>query len=104
MPSPPLLDAYVDLAFAQAGAGMRPDASDAERARSIRRRIAALLCSPGMVGALYLTAWSRWNVAVAIASFGFLFGILWLYSERPTNLRTRLRARLSRIARRRRGA
>jgi len=35
-----------------------------------------------MAGALALTAWADWNIAVGIASFGLLFGILWFYSER----------------------
>ncbi len=63
-----------------------------------------MVCSPGMVGALSLTAWSGWNVAVGVASFAFLFAILWLYAERPASLRTKLKERLSRIARRRRAA
>ena len=80
--TPPLLDVYKDLALAQAGAKLDSNASDAAVARSMRRRIAALVFTPGMAGALALTAWAHWNIAVAIASFGLLFAILWYYSER----------------------
>jgi hypothetical protein len=80
--TPPLLDIYKDLAVAQAGANLDPNASDATVARGMRRRIAALVFTPGMAGALALTAWAHWNIAVAIASFGLLFAILWYYSER----------------------
>jgi len=80
--TPPPLDLYKDLAVAQAGAKLDANASDATVARSFRRRIAALVCTPGMAGALALTAWADWNIAVGIASFGLLFGILWFYSER----------------------
>jgi len=48
----------------------------------MRRRVAAMVCTPGMAGALAVTAWAHWNVAVGIASFGLLFAILWYYSER----------------------
>jgi hypothetical protein len=81
LPGP--LDLYKDLAVAQTGAQSDPNASEADVARNMRRRIAALLCIPGMAGALSLWAWSGWNLAVAIAAFGLLLVILWLYAERP---------------------
>jgi hypothetical protein len=80
--TPPPLDLYNDLAVAQAGAKLDTNASDATVARSMRRRIAAMVFTPGMAGALALTAWAHWNIAVGIASFGLAFAILWLYSER----------------------
>ena len=69
---PDPLDLHKDLAVAQAGAMLEPNASEATEARSTRRRIAALVCTPGMAGALALTAWAQWNIAVGIASFGLL--------------------------------
>jgi len=80
--TPPLLDIYKDLAVAQAGAKLDANASDATVARNLRRRVAAMVCTPGMAGALAVTAWAHWNVAVGVASFGLLFAMLWYYSER----------------------
>jgi hypothetical protein len=87
------LDLFKDLAVAQVGAQADPNRSEADEARSMRERIAAIVCIPGMAGAMALTSWTQWNVAVGIGSFALLFATLWLYCDRGERLAAILRMR-----------
>jgi hypothetical protein len=93
MGAPSPLDLYQDLALAQTGGQLDPNASEDAVASNLRRRLAALLSIPGMAGAAALAAWSSWHVVVGIAAFVFLFAILWLYAARPKRVLALIRRR-----------
>ncbi len=101
----PLTDLYKELPIANAHG--RPDADPAAeeifQARAFRRRLAGLMWIPGAAAVLVVAGWTG-SAVLGVAGLIALVIALWIYAERPTNLRTRLTGPLSRTARRRRGA
>ena len=93
MGAPSPLDLYQDLAVAQAGAQLDPNASEEAVARNMRSRIAAVLSIPGMAAAAALAAWSDQHLAVGVAAFALLFAALWIYAERPHRVFSVIRRR-----------
>jgi hypothetical protein len=90
----PLWDLAGDLAVAQAqpATPIDPALADATEARTLRRRIAALLWIPGGAGVLYLGGWTRSGI-VGVAGFVLLLVGLWLYAERGDWIADALRRR-----------
>jgi hypothetical protein len=83
----PLFDLYKDLAVAQSSPGPPDDSTKADEveARTLRRRLAAILWVPGAFGALALGGWSG-SAIVGIAAFAALIACLWLFAERGDRL------------------
>jgi hypothetical protein len=78
----PLFDLYKDLAVAQSSPGPPEDPTKADEveARTLRRRLAAIMWVPGAAGALALGGWSG-SVMVGVAAFVVLVAGLWLFAE-----------------------
>jgi len=88
----PLFDLYKDLAVAQAGPGPPDDPTDLDEveARTLRRRLAAIMWVPGAGGVLFLAGWAN-SAVLGVAGFVVLIAGLWLFAERGGRVRVWLR-------------
>ena len=84
----PLFDLYKDLAVAQSSPGPPDDPTKADEveARTLRRRIAAIVWVPGAGGVLFLAGWAN-SAVLGVAGFALLLGVLWLFAERGDRVR-----------------
>jgi hypothetical protein len=88
----PLFDLYKDLAVAQSSPGPPDDPTKADEveARTLRRRLAALIWVPGAVGILFLAGWAN-SALLGVACFVLLLVGLWLFAERGDRLAALIR-------------
>jgi hypothetical protein len=88
----PLFDLYKDLAVAQSSPGPPDDPTKADEveARTLRRRLAAIMWIPGAAGALALGGWSG-SAIVGVAAFAVLGAGLWMFAERGDRLAALIR-------------
>jgi hypothetical protein len=92
----PLWDLAGDLAVAQARptTPIDPALAEAVEARTLRRRIAAILWIPGAAGVLFVGGWSG-SVIVGVVGFALLLVGLFLFAERGDRLAGWIRSRRS---------
>lgn len=88
----PLFDLYKDLAVAQSSPGPPDDPTKADEveARTLRRRLAAIMWVPGAAGVLFLAGWAN-SAVLGTAGFVVLLSGLWLFAERGDRVRGWLR-------------
>ncbi len=84
----PLFDLYKDLAVAQSSPGPPDDPTKADEveARTLRRRLAAIMWVPGAGAVLFLAGWAN-SAILGVACFVVLLTGLWLFAERGDRVR-----------------